>query len=467
MADSRYLEAWKRNPLPPKAAVGASTASKGSSYQVRLDTPGGVTYSPDQLGSHNQTKRLFIPYVLGEGLTREDDDQNNEAGTRRDEYNFDDDLKGPSPSNESGKLAIPTPENGDDKRLSAAQAYAASIDMNAPSPTLSEAPTKARGKKTLFAIDDEINEYTPPGDSYEYEPSVSQKTTSGLSTMSTRSTKTVDLITSSSGELPPWYMRASARANVTPLTVPPSKTGKASDHKTPWAAMKWYGHRALERPSARENERGITAFEDVGGQGRVPRADEALDSDGKTIRAPSTTATAATSSKNLRVADVFVVDPRPQKPLRMVRRVDPRQVLVLASGTLLAPAQVASQRAALAARDAGVDLSTLSMQDQSKTQKMIAEQISSDAQGGIGVIFSPHDEPLAQDLEGLDVDPRAEVNLCRRLEAAPTFTPTSLRRAQLRAVLAAVELSQWEEEGFDKIVVGTDQEWIVRGIVYE
>ncbi len=94
--DYRYLQAWAR----PSASSGPSasrqtydrsnsyevilptsdgdtatqaaqppTATKGkgkdepeqSSYQVRLDTPGGISYAPDALAQHNSVKRLFIP----------------------------------------------------------------------------------------------------------------------------------------------------------------------------------------------------------------------------------------------------------------------------------------------------------------------------------------------------------------------------------------------------------------------
>lgn len=467
MADSRYLEAWKRNtPLPRKGRSSDAKAPSGPSYQVRLDTPGGVTYSPDQLSTHNQIKRLFAPYKVGERFGRSEDGD----GEQR-EYDFDQDLQKleerADSDNTGSMLSVPNSNGSDGNTISDAQAYAASIDMSTPA-TPSSANSSSQEKHS--SIDDEKDETEPvePSRYHDDGRSTSRKTTSGLSTKSTRSTKTAHLLASNTGSLPSWYIRPSTRANVMPFTVPPSKSGRATDFQTPWAGMKWQTHRSSERPSHTEKERGIAAFDDVSGAGRAPQAYERLDSDGKTVTRASTKA-GATDSKHLLVADLFVIDPRPNRPLRMVRRTDPRQVLLLASGTMLNTSQIASQRAVLAAKDAGVDLSSLNLQDKDKAQKAL-EQFGSkgtSGQGGIGVLFSPHEEPLAQDLQGLDVDSRAEVNLCRRLEAPPTFVQTTIRRAQLRSVLAALELTRWEEEGFDKIVIGTDQEWILRGISNE
>ncbi len=57
-----------------------------------------------------------------------------------------------------------------------------------------------------------------------------------------------------------------------------------------------------------------------------------------------------------------------------------------------------------------------------------------------------------------------EPNFSRRLERPPELATTTVRRAALRAALAALEFTRWEAEGFDKIVIATHHGWLVDGI---
>lgn len=477
MADSRYLEAWKRNPQSvPKATSSATTkststtAQPSSSLNVRLDTPGGVTYSPSEMTSHNLIKRLFIPYKLGEGGDDRDDNDD------REEYDFDGDLKREenrtTTRGEEGKEEEKEEEEGDEK-VSAARAYALSINFDA----LEEKRQSVRNNEKLSSRVDEEGEERSTDDygyynnDYDYDD---KKTISGQSKMSTSSKMTTATMVSMSskkqdGSLPDWFTRTSANKDAVPFIVPPSRTGLWQDYKRPWDAMKWHGHRAFERPSERERERGIAAFEDVNGIGRAPSIAEtrvgSSSDDSRSIMSTQTSTTTRQAARSLNVADLFVVDPRKSRPLRMVRRTDPRQVLLLCNGVYLGPSQVTSFKVAQAAQKAGLDLKTMS-NNSKEAQKMLSSFASSaTSRGGIGVVYCPHEDALSQDSDRLaTIDPRIDINPAKRLEVPPTFTELTERRAQLRAVLAALELANWEEEGFDKVVIGVEQNWIVRGI---
>lgn len=227
--------------------------------------------------------------------------------------------------------------------------------------------------------------------------------------------------------------------------------------------MRWYGHRALERPSRRDAERGMGAFEEINGPGRIPSlAEAAQDPDSSTIDTSRSNA----AGRTLSVADLFIVDPRRYRPLRMVRRSDPKQVLLLCAGVYLSEKEGTSLQAAQAARKAGLNPADLG-KDNKQIQDIISTLHTTRAsRGGIGVLYCPNDDPLSQDERKLqEMDRRFEVNACKRLEAPPELIGSNTaRRAQLRSALAAIELANWEEEGFDKIVIGVDQDWIVQGI---
>lgn len=477
-ADRRYLEAWKkpirsspsssspRNEQPPPPPVGLSgginantkfskdDAKPGHQLNVRLDTPGGVTYSPSELSSHNIVKRTFVPFKLGEGSTKyreqsSGSDQGGKSSETRGAVLPADSLRDAPAYDFGPELAAEDP--------SEARKYALSIDMNG----LAGRPEG--GTPTVHA----------PASFHETAPSVSDR--SHLTTASTRTNATVTTLSAArpDGSLPDWYTRTAANSRVMPFIPPPSFTGRAEDAKKPWNAMRWYGHRAFERPSQRDDDRGIAAFSDVNGPGRVPslietETEDAIDEDGRTSNSDTRSLRRSVDdARSLTAADLFVVDPRRQRPLRIVRRVDPRQVLLLCNGVCLKAPEVAAHRAAQAARDAGLAPANASSASSNATQELLAKlPRTAEPRGGIGVLFCPNDEPLSQDTDALRaMDPRFEANISKRLEAPPDLVGhNSEARAQLRAVLAALELASWEEEGFDKIVIGVEQQWIVRGI---
>jgi hypothetical protein len=484
-ADPRYLEAWKKSagPTPgpsngPSASApsysGTATNTKTSaslaaakngakephanktSLNVRLDTPGGVTYSPSELSSHNIVKRTFIPFQLGEGSTQRSEDApaavvrgailpwSKDTGDR--EFDFGPDIV--SEIQDHGLL--PPPE-------SEARRYALSIDLSA---------LKGNPEGGMAAVE----KLQAMGESVNQGVESRSDARSQLTAASTRSNETMATLAASrpDSSLPDWYKYTTSKVNVAPFIPPSSFTGRAIDQKRPWDAMRWHGHRAFERPGKRDEIRGIAAFEDINGPGRLPvEASSAKSVKSASDNGSDTATIKSSSSRSLSVADLFVVDPRRLSPLRMVRRVDPGQVLLLCNGSYMSASEVAAKRAAKAARDAGLSTKDASDANIKATQELLQKlSLSSEPRGGIGVLFCPNDDPLSQDAEALrTMDSRFEANICKRLEAAPDLIGVnSARRAQLRAVLAALELASWEEEGFDKIVIGVEQHWIVRGI---
>lgn len=55
------LPTTNRDTARPAAQLESKEATQQSAYQIRLDTPGGISYAPDALAQHNSSKRLFIP----------------------------------------------------------------------------------------------------------------------------------------------------------------------------------------------------------------------------------------------------------------------------------------------------------------------------------------------------------------------------------------------------------------------
>jgi ribonuclease HI len=429
--------------------------------QVRLDTPGGVTYSPSDLSSHNVIKRMFIPYTIGQGSSKHSKDEEDNI----DESQFSGaailPVKSTSTSNKAKEYDF-EPElrqEVKDPSISEARKYALSINLQ-----------ELEGRPEGGRFWNEIHDANPIEEGEEDKASLAGQ--SKMTTASTRTTATVTTLATQmpDSSLPDWFRNTSAKKDNAPFTVPPSFTKKPADYQEPWKAMRWNGHRAFERPSQKDIEKGIAPFADINGQGRAPTINESNkeDDDGATIR---TNATFKTDARQLDVADLFVLDPRITRPLRMIRRTDPRQVLLLCNGVYIESNEVASIKAAQAARQAGLDTSDLSGvgEGSKKAQELLSKlTLSAEARGGIGILYCPSDDPLNQDEEQLKaLDPRFEVNTSKRLESAPTFARNSERRAQLRAVVAALELANWEEEGFDKIVIGVEQSWIVRGITVD
>ncbi|KAN0066167.1 hypothetical protein ACQY0O_000261 [Thecaphora frezii] len=510
MADYRYLEAWRKpssssaTSARPGAAASAAYDSgpyqdvlvttrssevdpaRDSTYQIRLDTPGGITYAPDILHSHNSAKRLFIPPTTIE---------------QRAEYDFAEEIQRQNQAKQADdqKSRQQQQQNNEQQQSPTdAQAYAASIDIAADPQQPADKPA---AKEARFASEvDTIPE--APVDSLEREAPGNQADLASLFTTYTATTyrsvssrmTVMTLAADPDGTLP---LAVASNVTVAKTRIPPSIAGDGSDTK-PWQSTEWAGHRALDRPSLREKEAGITNFEDVGGYGRVPSTAEAelrpASHDGQSIRTARTAKTVG-GLHDLRIADLFVPDPRPWRPLRYVRKVDPRQMLLMCAGTTLTVGQVAANRIGSAQCDAASVRSyattavakapsaapSTALTEQSARRSMLnfgkmpdydsfASQLSSasssadpsteEVRGGLGFVFCPSVDPCAS---ATDAD-RRETNFSRRLERPPELCSTTKKRAGLRSVVAALEYQRWEEEGFDKIVVATHHRWIVDGI---
>ncbi|WFD37713.1 uncharacterized protein MJAP1_000660 [Malassezia japonica] len=162
------------------------------------------------------------------------------------------------------------------------------------------------------------------------------------------------------------------------------------------------------------------------------------------------------------ISMLFTPDPRPWRPYRFVRRSDPRQLLLFSAGTLLTGGQV---RAAELAQRAASDGSAKAL-DRRSIASYFGTTENTESQAGVGVVYSPT-PGLCTSLAEKCEDERAELNMSRRLERPDFLNRTTMQRAALRAVIAALEYVRWEEEGFDKIVIATHNAWLVRGITHD
>lgn len=161
---------------------------------------------------------------------------------------------------------------------------------------------------------------------------------------------------------------------------------------------------------------------------------------------------------------LFVPDPRAWHPYRFVRRTDPRQVLLMATGTALTGKQV---QAAEAAKRAATQGATKSSIDSLRSlASYFGTTENTEVQGGIGVVYSPC-AALCEAMGETFDSARAETNLSRRLERPDYLNRTTTQRAALRSVIAALEYVNWEREGFDKVVIAVHNAWIVRGISHD
>lgn len=476
MADPRYYEAWRKpvgstnNQSHAEGVSGAggflastpASRSEKHTLQVRLDTPGGVTYSPSDLTSHNVIKRMFVPYRLGEASASSNLNPQDIHPEAQDGL-----FKGAAISATSGRQNAGHEYNFDDDEEGSVPVQSTQLDSDAKKYLKSINMDSLAGKPLGGTRHEELTSGSKT-DSLSNEDALEGLSLSDRSHMTTASTRTANTITTLAaqkhdGSLQDWFVRTAANSNVKPFIPPSSFTGRRQDHQRPWDAMRWYGHRALERPSRRDAERGMGAFEEINGAGRVPsRAEAAQDPDSSTVDTSRSNA----AGRTLSVADLFIVDPRRYRPLRMVRRSDPKQVLLLCAGVYLTEKEGTSLQAAQAARKAGLNPADLG-KDNKQIQDIISTLHTTRAsRGGIGVLYCPNDDPLSQDESKLqEMDRRFEVNACKRLEAPPELIGSNTaRRAQLRSALAAIELANWEEEGFDKIVIGVEQDWIVQGI---
>ncbi|CDU23275.1 uncharacterized protein SPSC_01904 [Sporisorium scitamineum] len=506
--DYRYLQAWAR-PSAPKPSSSSGTTSKRlydsntlyeavlpttegvtatpatqtqdtnaqqqqtSAYQVRLDIPGGISYAPDALAQHNSVKRLFIPATMHDRDAKE--------------YDFAREIEAKKTAAASKKK----PELDEHGRTQA-QAYKESVEQQQSStpdvkpfeiPASSESTSQESGTETK--------------DSGDAASIMTNATTASVQSKMT----TLTLTAERTQTLP---INVSANVVATPFRPPPSITGDASTARTPWAATSsWTSHRALDRLTEKEKKLGITQFEEAT-EGRVPSAYEAslfpTQSDAATIKT-------ARPSGELLVEDLFVPDPRPWRPLRYVRKVDPRQMLILCAGAALTPGQVAAMKlgsdastilttdtsaAGFGASDAASIYSAIptdfsmqatrkamfgagklpdykSLEAQLKTSSSSAAlpttQGAEEKRAGLGFVFCPTHDPRARHPSyKRSPEIAVEPNFSRRLERPPELCHSTLRRAALRSALAALEFTKWESEGFDKIVIATHHTWLVDGI---
>ncbi|SJX60702.1 uncharacterized protein SRS1_11930 [Sporisorium reilianum f. sp. reilianum] len=503
--DYRYLQAWAR----PSASKTSSSASKPkrlydsstsyeavlpttdgdtatpathaqdknvqqqSAYQVRLDTPGGISYAPDALAQHNSVKRLFIPATMHDREAKE--------------YDFAREIEA---RKQKATTAKEEPEL-DEQGRTQAQAYKASVEQQQGSDPASSAEVKPF----------EIPASTEPA---AQESGVEAKGGDAASIMtnatatSVQSKMTTLTLTAERTQTLP--VNVSANAVATAFRAPPSITGDAATARTPWAATSsWTSHRALDRLTDKEKKLGITQFEQAT-EGRVPSAYEAslfpTQSDGATIK------TVRRHAGELLVEDLFVPDPRPWRPLRYVRKVDPRQMLILCAGAALTPGQVAAMKlgsdassilttdtsaTGFGASDAASMYSSVptdfsvqatrkamfgagklpdykSLEAQLKTSSPVA-QGAEEKRAGLGFVYCPtHDARARHPSYKRSPDIAVEPNFSRRLERPPELCHSTVRRAALRAALAALEFTKWECEGFDKLVIATHHAWLVDGI---
>lgn len=305
------------------------------------------------------------------------------------------------------------------------------------------------------------------------------------------------------------------RGAVAPGIVPRKQLPSNSDQsmsQVPWKSKYEYAtHPKFERPSQVELARGFTRFEEQSGKGAVPSLGELngpMYSDTATLRsrgiaplaeddeqfdrrsfAPSTKITDKMSLAQLRPKDLFTPDPRPFRPLRYVRRSDPRQLLLCCAGACLSATQAASMQAAQSAHEAGIDALTPELQRQMEhsVKQIELGYANSEPKAGIGMVYCPTVDPWPAMAEAGDTSSlwsastagsksvftargtpgRVEENVSRRLERPSEYARTTLQRAQLRAVIAALEYQSWETEGFNQLVIAVSQPWIVRGISEE
>lgn len=275
---------------------------------------------------------------------------------------------------------------------------------------------------------------------------------------------------------------AAVLANFRP---PPSISGDSYQSKTPWNAREYANPRAFDKPTEEERERGYTRFEEFSGEGNVPTAEEVernaeaggVGSGGSGGSDAATIKTARTASRGdeggLRISDLFIPDPREFRPLRLVRRSDPRQALVVCTGFVVSPGEVQSLRAAQLAMASNRSIDELLKEDAARELlKKFGADESGDRRAGLGVYFCPPDPTVdegAGDAFGAESSssPRWEKNFSRRMERVTFPHTTTSDRAALRSVIAALEYIPWAAEGFDKLVIGTPHEWILRGITHD
>ncbi|PWN48885.1 hypothetical protein IE53DRAFT_388898 [Violaceomyces palustris] len=532
MADPRYLEAWRKGSVPTPTSVGRKEDKykglKTTAYQVRLDTPGGITYAPDPLSQHNSAKRLFVPYSEATEF-----DFFGEARKRREEGKAK--AKGEFVIGEAEDEVGDHLSDGDEgkrEKRTEAQLYASTIDLNPKFIQHSDEATGGdadlgEGKKE----EEEVERPTGsnPGSSREVEGRgsigdfdrasiLTNQTANSQRSVSSRMTA-LTLSAKDQGGLLPGVVRSNM--SITSSKIPPSVSGiDRANH--PWNSTTRTSHRSLDRPSQREKQSGRLEFLDRNSVGRVPGPGEVdlepdfakengVAQEAKSILSSRasvlTTDTSASTvritgrkggGQHLKVEDVFLPDPRGWRPLRYVRKVDPRQLLLLCAGATLTPAEVEAYKVAAS----GATSALSSTSDYKSLAQSFGSSENTDLRAGLGFVFCPSKDPRAilpsprSDVfdDGSDGEKtsiktrrtarsttttsttasrisefygggeRVDANFSRRLERPAQFNRTTKRRAALRSVTAALEYNRWEEEGFDNIVIATHHEWIVTGI---
>lgn len=371
------------------------------------------------------------------------------------------DAHGSAAANSLGALSL-SPSAAE---KSDAQKYKDTIDMT---PRIAQEGDEDGGPRPPTSSDATSSSNPAPsihGSAPSYAPSA----------LSVRTTATT--LALSRGELPK-HPRLDGSINVSSFRPPPSITGDSYRSVDPWNAPSYRGRTEFDRPLQSEVDKGITRAEELMGEGNVPTKGEVEEnaaregSDAATIKTRATARTTTGSEGPLLISDIFIPDPRPFHPLRLVRRTDPRQALVVCSGLTMTSRQAtsyqAAQRAALDQRRAkGESVNGPDLYKAEQAKKLL-ESFGGDEsgaiRGGLGVYYCPPAPPGSHDATA-----RVEPNFSRRMERVVfPYNPTPTR-AVLRSVIAALEYVHWHEEGFDKIVVavGCAHEWLVRGIAVD
>ncbi|CCF51122.1 hypothetical protein NDA11_007343 [Ustilago hordei] len=469
----------------PAAQLESKEATQQSAYQIRLDTPGGISYAPDDLAQHNSSKRLFIP------------------DRSANEYDFAREIE--AKSNKASATTMPQPEL-DELGRTQVQAYKESVEQTeTDSTTMNNDQGHVKPfdiPTTSVAANEQDQGLTPRQGGQDAASIMTNATTATVQSKMT----TLTLTAERTQTIP---KNVSANAVTTPFRPLPSISGDAAHSCTPWAAASdWTSHHVLDRPTDKEKKLGITQFEEAT-EGRVPSGYEA-----SLFPSSDTQSDAATIKTlrpgELRVEDLFVPDPRPWRPLRYVRKIDPRQLLILCAGAALTPGQVAaikvgsdassvfttettttrrgpSDAASISSSvstDFSVEATRKAMFAAGKLPdyKLLEAQLKSSSslspgsasislpegekkRAGLGFVFCPtHDPRARQPAYKRSAEITVEQNFSRRLEKPPEFCHSAVRRAAVRSVLAALEFTKWEAEGFDKIVIATHHGWLVDGI---